>query len=319
MRSVRSALVGLGTLIVLVTFVGFATFSADVPGRSRLETPPNEPPQPLVLAADAGAATGRVTAFVFANQLQAPTPPTSADVSRCGSHRSRGFPGDRRAHACLGGRAGENPSLPQYDRRGVFNHHDHGHLYHHDHHHTTDATTTTTSRLPRPPRHRPPLRRNRRLRPPPQNPRPPPRNPPLPPRNRRPPLPPPPHHRAARSAKAKCEHWPRCISRTRNWTRRYWWRAASLVTTRPPTTRADRTPGSISIRSPTGTPGRRQQVGPEPASMTRLRTRRLPPGWWHATAGATGLIAQPGRTANWADSLNRPGDRAVRFPLCRSW
>ena len=81
MRSVRSALVGLGTLIVLVTFVGFATFSADVPGGSRPEIPPAEPPQPLVLAADAGAATGRVTAFVFANQLQAPTPPTSTDVA----------------------------------------------------------------------------------------------------------------------------------------------------------------------------------------------------------------------------------------------
>jgi hypothetical protein len=84
MRSVRSALVGLGTLIVLVTFVGFATFSADVPDRSRPETPTTEPPQPLVLAADAGAATGRVTAFVFANQLQTPPAPRSgqdADVA----------------------------------------------------------------------------------------------------------------------------------------------------------------------------------------------------------------------------------------------
>jgi hypothetical protein len=39
----------------------------------------NQSPQPLVLAADAGAATGRVTAFVFANQLQAPPAPKSGE------------------------------------------------------------------------------------------------------------------------------------------------------------------------------------------------------------------------------------------------
>ncbi|MGZ5382570.1 MAG: hypothetical protein ACXWH0_01100 [Acidimicrobiia bacterium] len=75
MRNVRSALVGLGTLIILLTFVGFATFSPDVAGESRSEGPADEPPAPLLLAADAGATTGRVTAFVFASQLQTQSEP----------------------------------------------------------------------------------------------------------------------------------------------------------------------------------------------------------------------------------------------------
>jgi hypothetical protein len=78
MRSVRSALVGLGTLIILLTFVGFATFSTNGAVESRPELLSDESPEPLVLAADAGATTGRVTAFVFANQLQTPTLPGAA-------------------------------------------------------------------------------------------------------------------------------------------------------------------------------------------------------------------------------------------------
>ena len=74
MRNVRSALVGLGTLIILLTFVGFATFSPDGVDSPRPETTSNEAPAPLLLAADAGSTTGRVTAFVFATQLQVPTP-----------------------------------------------------------------------------------------------------------------------------------------------------------------------------------------------------------------------------------------------------
>jgi hypothetical protein len=75
MRSVRSALVGLGTLIILLTFVGFATFSPDAAGESRPESLANGEPAPVLLAADAGSTSGRVTAFVFANQLQAQDQP----------------------------------------------------------------------------------------------------------------------------------------------------------------------------------------------------------------------------------------------------
>ena len=81
MRSVRSALVGLGTLIILLTFVGFATFSTNGAERSRPESLPSESPDPLVLAAGAGATTGRVTAFVFANQLQVPDLPEDATTA----------------------------------------------------------------------------------------------------------------------------------------------------------------------------------------------------------------------------------------------
>ena len=71
MRSVRSALVGLGTLIILLTFVGFATFSPDG-AEPRPETEAvDQTPTATLMAADAGTTTGRVTAFVFANQLQA--------------------------------------------------------------------------------------------------------------------------------------------------------------------------------------------------------------------------------------------------------
>ena len=69
MRSVRSALVALGTLTILLTFVGFAMFSPDDDG-SRPESSIEPTPIPIIMAADAGATTGRVTAFVFANQLQ---------------------------------------------------------------------------------------------------------------------------------------------------------------------------------------------------------------------------------------------------------
>lgn len=74
MRNVRSVLLGLGTLIILLTFVGFATFSPDETD-SRPETTTEPIAEPLALAADAGSTTGRVTAFVFANQLQAQTQP----------------------------------------------------------------------------------------------------------------------------------------------------------------------------------------------------------------------------------------------------
>ncbi len=66
MRSVRSALVGLGTVTILLTFVGFATFSPD----GADPRPDVTTTTPSALAADAGSTTGRVTAFVFANQLQ---------------------------------------------------------------------------------------------------------------------------------------------------------------------------------------------------------------------------------------------------------
>lgn len=65
MRNVRSTLVGLGTITILLTFVGFATFSPNDTG-SR----PESDPTLTIMAADAGTTTGRVTAFVFANQLQ---------------------------------------------------------------------------------------------------------------------------------------------------------------------------------------------------------------------------------------------------------
>ncbi len=81
MRNVRSALVGLGTLIILLTFVGFATFSTNGAERPRPESLSTESPEPLVLAADAGVTTGRVTAFVFANQLQAPDLPEAAGTA----------------------------------------------------------------------------------------------------------------------------------------------------------------------------------------------------------------------------------------------
>ena len=70
MRSVRSALVGLGTLIILLTFVGFATFSPNA-GDTRPLIEQEEAASTAPVALDAGTATGRVTAFVFANQLQA--------------------------------------------------------------------------------------------------------------------------------------------------------------------------------------------------------------------------------------------------------
>jgi hypothetical protein len=68
--------VGLGTLIILLTFVGFATFSPNG-NEARPETVADTLPAPpfAALAADAGTATGRVTAFVFANQLQATIEP----------------------------------------------------------------------------------------------------------------------------------------------------------------------------------------------------------------------------------------------------
>lgn len=69
MRSVRSALVGLGTLTILLTFVGFAMFSPDG-ADPRPETAAEAAAAPMIMAADAGTTTGRVTAFVFANQLQ---------------------------------------------------------------------------------------------------------------------------------------------------------------------------------------------------------------------------------------------------------
>ena len=69
MRSVRSALVGLGTLTILLTFVGFAMFSPDG-ADPRPETAADPAAAPMIMAADAGTTTGRVTAFVFANQLQ---------------------------------------------------------------------------------------------------------------------------------------------------------------------------------------------------------------------------------------------------------
>jgi hypothetical protein len=75
MRSVRSALVGLGTLTILLTFVGFAMFSPD-DGEARPETAADQTPTPIIMAADAGTTTGRVTAFVFANQLQGQIQPT---------------------------------------------------------------------------------------------------------------------------------------------------------------------------------------------------------------------------------------------------
>ncbi len=78
MRNVRSALVGLGTLVILLTFVGFAAFSTNGADQPRPETLSAESPEPLVLAADAGVTTGRVTAFVFANQLQTPDLPEAA-------------------------------------------------------------------------------------------------------------------------------------------------------------------------------------------------------------------------------------------------
>ena len=66
MRSVRSVLLGLATLIVLLTFVGFATFAPD--GNAPLSDV-DQDPLTIMMAADAGSTTGRVTAFVFANQL----------------------------------------------------------------------------------------------------------------------------------------------------------------------------------------------------------------------------------------------------------
>ena len=74
MRSARSALVGLGTLIILLTFVGFATFSPDG-NEARPEATTDPAPAAITMAADAGATTGRVTAFVFANQLQSELQP----------------------------------------------------------------------------------------------------------------------------------------------------------------------------------------------------------------------------------------------------
>ena len=246
MRSVRSALVGLGTLIVLVTFVGFATFSADVPDRSRPETPLNESPQPLVLAADAGAATGRVTAFVFANQLQAPPAPKSgedADVAE--AVEVADFLDIDELKQALVARRGTTRLSPTttIEESSTTT--------------TTDATTTTTAR-PTTTTNAPTTTTE-----PPTTTTTPPTTTTTAPTTTttttepptttttapttttttdRRPRPPPPHHRrAVRSARAKCEPWPRCTSRPRNWTRRCWWPGASRISTRPPTTRPDRT------------------------------------------------------------------------------
>ena len=80
MKNVRPVLLGLATLIILLTFGGFAVFSTG-DGDRRPGVSPDPAPEAMTIAADAGSTTGRVTAFVFANQmLSAPHPEASPVV-----------------------------------------------------------------------------------------------------------------------------------------------------------------------------------------------------------------------------------------------
>jgi len=80
MKNVRPVLLGLATLIILLTFGGFAVFSTD-DGDRRPGVSPDPAPEAMTIAADAGSTTGRVTAFVFANEmLSAPHPEESPVV-----------------------------------------------------------------------------------------------------------------------------------------------------------------------------------------------------------------------------------------------
>ncbi len=74
MRNVRAVLFAIGTLITLVTFVGFAMFSPD-----EAEPPAETPRQAAALPPDTGMIAGRVAAFVLANEMLAPAPEPLVD------------------------------------------------------------------------------------------------------------------------------------------------------------------------------------------------------------------------------------------------